>query len=427
MKYNCTRNNNEQVSFKEAVINGLTQQGGLYIPEHIPTLPSSFFDKIEEMDDQDIAFKVLAPFVTESLNDEELKQVIAETLVFPTPVVPVTENVGALELFHGPTQAFKDVGARFMSRCLSHFYDGKEVIILVATSGDTGSAVASGFYDVPGVTVKILFPKGKVSPYQEFQMTSLGKNIHAIEVDGTFDDCQALVKQAFNDGGLRKEIAISSANSINAARLLPQMLYYFFAYKQLKAKLGNKRLVVSVPCGNLGNLTAGIIAKKIGLPIERFVAANNANDTFYNYLKTGEYNEKSSVLTYSNAMDVGAPNNFERLQYIYNNSLEAIKKDISSSTYDDAATLQKIEDCKNNNNYLLDPHGAVGKLALEASLAKNEYGVFLETAHPQKFSEVIQKVIPSYESEKVDLSNCSKENMGNNYTELLQQLTVKVK
>ncbi|MCO6500613.1 MAG: threonine synthase [Vicingus serpentipes] len=425
MKYNCTRNNNEQVSFKEAVIKGLTEQGGLYIPEQIPTLPSSFFEQMETMDDQAIAFQVLAPFVADSLNDEQLKQVIAETLVFPTPVVPVTENVGALELFHGPTQAFKDVGARFMSRCLSHFYDGKEVIILVATSGDTGSAVASGFYNVPGVTVKILFPKGKVSPYQEYQMTSLGKNIHVIEVDGTFDDCQALVKQAFNDEKLRKELAISSANSINIARLLPQMLYYFFAYKQLKTQLGNKKLVVSVPCGNLGNLTAGIIAKKMGLPIERFVAANNANDTFYNYLNTGEYHPKSSVLTYSNAMDVGAPSNFERLQYIYNDNLEAIKKDISSFRYDDDATLQEIEDCKNKNNYLLDPHGAVGKLALEASLNANEYGVFLETAHPQKFSEVIQKVIPNYESEAVDLSNCSKESMNNNYKELLQQLTVK--
>ena len=311
MNYISTRKNDEKVSFKEAVINGLSNNGGLYFPEIIPQLPISFFDKIENLEDNEIAFKVLYPFIKGSLTAVQLKALITETINFPIPVVSVEKDIFALELFHGPTQAFKDVGARFMSRCLSHFYaDKKEAItILVATSGDTGSAVANGFFNLPGVSVKILFPKGKVSPYQEYQMTGLGKNIKAIEVDGTFDDCQKLVKEAFNDNQLRKEISLSSANSINIARLLPQMLYYFFAYKQLKLKLKDKDLVVSVPSGNLGNLTAGLLAKNMGLPIKRFIAAHNANDSFNQYLKTGRLKKKASILTYSNAMDVGNPSN----------------------------------------------------------------------------------------------------------------------
>jgi len=423
-------NNEEKVSFKEAVINGLTKNSGLYFPENIPSLPTSFFENIENIEDHQIAFEVLKPFVKESLNDEQLKQIIAETLNFSIPVVKVEDNIFSLELYHGATQAFKDVGARFMSRCLSHFYSkndsedttNQNVTILVATSGDTGSAVANGFFDVKGIDVKILFPKGKVSPYQEFQMTTLGKNIQAIEVEGTFDDCQKLVKEAFNDIELREKVTLSSANSINVARLLPQMLYYFLAYKQLKKQdnLGNKKLVVSVPSGNLGNISAGLIAKKTGLPIVRFIAAHNANDTFYNYLQTGKYQQKSSVQTFSNAMDVGNPSNFERIEYLYNKDLEATKKDISAFTVDDNATIKEIADCFEKNKYLLDPHGAVGKLALHNSLQENEIGLFLETAHPQKFSEIIQKAIPNYESEKVDLSNAKKLFIENNYDKLVE-------
>jgi threonine synthase len=424
-------NNEEKVSFKEAVINGLTKNSGLYFPETIPSLPTSFFENIENLEDNQIAFEVLKPFVKDSLTDEQLKQVIAETLNFSIPVVKVEDTIFSLELYHGATQAFKDVGARFMSRCLSHFYkndkeESQNVIILVATSGDTGSAVANGFFDVKGIDVKILFPKGKVSPYQEFQMTTLGKNIQAIEVEGNFDDCQKLVKDAFNDTELREKVTLSSANSINVARLLPQMLYYFLAYKQLKiqGQLGKnnnyKKLVVSVPSGNLGNVSAGLIAKKIGLPIERFIAAHNANDTFYNYLQTGKYQQKSSVVTYSNAMDVGNPSNFERIEYLYNKNVEAIKKDISAFTVNDDLTIKEIADCYKKNNYLLDPHGAVGKLALHNSLKEDEIGLFLETAHPQKFSEIIQKAIPSYESEKVDLSNAKKLSIENDYQKLVE-------
>ncbi len=422
MKYISTRQNNEQISFKEATLNGLAKDGGLYIPDPIPTLPKSFFDTIENFSNLDIGYTVLKEFIGNSLTDKQLKIVVAQTLSFPLPTVKITENSYALELFHGPTQAFKDIGARFMSRCLSYFNQGKEVVVLVATSGDTGSAVANGFFNVPGVSVKILFPKGKVSPYQEYQMTSLGNNIQAIEVNGTFDDCQALVKQAFNDIALRHKIALSSANSINVARLLPQMLYYFIAYKQLKSALSDKKLVVSVPSGNFGNLTAGLFAKKMGLPIHRFIAANNANDTFFNYLNSGNYNPKPSVQTLSNAMDVGAPSNFERILHLYNKQLDAIKSDISAFTFDDQATLNEIENCFEINDYLLDPHGAVGKLALNNCLKANEIGLFLETAHPQKFSSVIQQVIPDFKTTEVDLTNCLKIEIQNNYKSLRQLL-----
>jgi len=419
MKYYSTRKNNEKVTFKEATLNGLAKDGGLYFPEYLPKLPTSFFHTITSMSNQAIAFTVLKEFVKESLSDIQLQDIIEQTLTFETPVVKVKENIYTLELFHGPTKAFKDVGARFMSRCLSHFKKEKEVVVLVATSGDTGSAVASGFYNVPGISVKILFPKGKVSPYQEYQMTSLGKNIQAVEVDGTFDDCQALVKQAFNDTKLRNKIALSSANSINVARLLPQMLYYFFAYKQLKSALSDRDLVISVPSGNFGNLTAGLIAKKMGLPVKRFIAANNANDTFYNYLKTGNYIPKASVQTFSNAMDVGAPSNFERILHLYNNKIDTIKKDVSAYTFNDPMTLSKIKSCFKTTGYLPDPHGAVGLLALENGLKPDELGVFLETAHPQKFSSVIQKVILHYAAPQVDLKNCSKIAIDNSYNDFL--------
>lgn len=424
MNYISTRKNNESVSFKEAVINGLSNNGGLYFPEIIPHISSSFFDNIENLTDNEIAFHVLKPFVKSSLTDEELHEIIEETINFPTPVVPVEENIFSLELFHGPTQAFKDVGARFMSRCLSKFYADKkeEVTILVATSGDTGSAVANGFFDLPGVAVKILFPKGKVSPYQEFQMTGLGKNITAIEVDGNFDDCQLLVKEAFNDAELRSKMALSSANSINIARLLPQMLYFFFAYKQLKSKLQEKELVVAVPSGNLGNITAGLLAKNMGLPIKRFVAAHNDNDTFNQYLKSGKFVKKDSIPTYSNAMDVGNPSNFERIEHLYKGVVNSVRQDVTSYSFNNDATIKAIKECYRQNNYILDPHGAIGKLALTEDLSENEMGIFLETAHPQKFSEIITKAIPNYSAKNVDLNACQKLNMNNVYSEFRKLL-----
>jgi len=425
MKYLSTRKNNENISFKDAVINGLTNNGGLYVPEYIPEIPSDFFEQIESYDDLDIAFTVLKPFVEGSLNDAQLKSILAETLNFKIPVVPVEKNIAALELYHGPTQAFKDVGARFMSRCLSHFNsnENKEVTIIVATSGDTGSAVANGFFKVPGVEVKILFPKGKVSAYQEYQMTSLGENIHAFEVDGTFDDCQKLVKKALNDQDLRTKKSLSSANSINVARLLPQMLYYFFAYKQLKKDLKGKKMVVSVPSGNLGNVTAGLVAKRMGLPIDKFIAAHNINDTFFKYLNTGEYAKKTSVLTYSNAMDVGDPSNYERIDYFYNGELDSIKEDVAACRIDDDATLKEIQDCQENNNYTLDPHGAVGKLALSELLKEDEYGVFLETAHPQKFAKVMKKALPEFVEETADLNECHKTQLSNNYEAFVKEIS----
>lgn len=420
MKYISTRKNDEKVSFREAVLNGLTQNGGLYFPEHIPTLPESFFQNIDQLENTEIAFQALKPFVEGSLDDTQLRQVIEETLSFPTPLAKVKDDIYALELFHGPTKAFKDVGARFMSRCLSHFYANAqdEVTILVATSGDTGSAVANGFYNVENVNVKVLFPKGKVSPYQEYQMTSMGNNISAIEVEGVFDDCQKLVKEAFNDTELRKQVTLSSANSINVARFLPQMLYYFFAYKELKSKGKANKIVFSVPSGNLGNMTAGLVAQQMGLPVHKFVAALNANDTFLQYLNTGAYQKKASVATCSNAMDVGNPSNFERINYMYNEDVNTVKKHILSYSYDDETTLKEIKSCHDDRGYLLCPHGAVGKLALEQSNIEDMTGVFLGTAHPQKFSEVIQKVLPDYESVKVDLSACKKTSIENSYEAL---------
>lgn len=424
MKYISTRKNNEQISFREAVVNGLSNDGGLYVPKEIPKLPSSFFKTIEDYSNNEIAYKVLHPFVQESLNEEQLMQIIEETLSFPIPLKNIEENIFALELFHGPTQAFKDVGARFMSRCLSHFKTKKEqaLNILVATSGDTGSAVANGFFNVPNVAVTILFPKGKVSPYQEYQMTSLGKNIYAIEVEGTFDDCQQLVKKAFTDIELKKRIKLSSANSINIARLLPQMLYYFFAYKQLKPYVNNKKVVVSVPSGNLGNITAGLFAQQMGLPVSKFIAALNTNDTFLKYLTTGIYQSKPSVLTYSNAMDVGNPSNFERILHLYQQKIDLVRKHIAAYSFSDTDTLEEIMHTFKKQNYLLDPHGAIGKLALSQYLDQNSIGLFLGTAHPQKFSEVIQKVIPEYVSKKVDLSNCNKQTISNSYQALKKVL-----
>lgn len=424
MRYISTRKNKESVSFKDAVVNGLSENGGLYFPETVPTLPDSFFKNITSLSDHEIAFEVLMPYVDGSLNEDQLKHIIQDAISFPTPLHKVTDSIYSLELFHGPTQAFKDVGARFMARCLSHFdlYAEKKTIILVATSGDTGSAVASGFFKVPNVEVVILFPKGKVSPYQEYQMTSLGENIRAIEVEGAFDDCQKLVKTAFGDNSLRDEINLSSANSINVARLLPQMLYYFFSYKSLQSQLKGKEVTYSVPSGNLGNITAGLIAQKMGLPIHHFIAALNANDTFLKYLSSGAYKMQPSKVTLSNAMDVGNPSNFERIAHLYDHDLLKTREHITAYSYDDKTTLEKIKTCQDHLGYLLDPHGAVGLLALETHLKEGDIGVFLETAHPQKFSEVIKRVIPEYESVDVDLSLCQKSSINNNYKRLKEVL-----
>ena len=424
MNFISTQDAQEVVSFQEAVIKGLAKNKALFVPEYIPVLEASFFDAIEKKSNEEIAFEVLKPFVGNSIDEASLRKIVAETIAFPLPVVHVEGAVHSLELFHGPTQAFKDVGARFMSRCLSYFSKNSEkVTILVATSGDTGSAVANGFYDVEGVEVVILFPDGKVSPYQEFQMTSLGKNIQAFAVKGVFDDCQALVKQAFSDATLNKAMNLSSANSINIARLLPQMLYYFFAYKQMKSV--GKPLIVSVPSGNFGNLTAGVIAKKMGLPIERFIAATNENDTFTDYWKEGVYKPKASVSAYSNAMDVGAPSNFERLMHIYDSNLEHLRKDILSKSIDDGRTLEEIQKVHQKTGYVLDPHGAVGKLCLDYFLNEGELGIFLETAHPKKFESVVQRAIPDYPTQEVDLSNCQRKTINNSYADLLAILEKK--
>ncbi|MDO5608468.1 MAG: threonine synthase [Capnocytophaga sp.] len=403
-------------SFKEATLLGLGKDKGLFVPENIPQIPFDFFKNIEQKSDVEIAVTVLYPFVEGSLSKNELTGILTDVFSFGTPVVSLTENTSVLELFHGPTLAFKDVGARFMARCLGKFADKrKPLTVLVATSGDTGSAVAHGFYNVEGVQVVILFPKGKVSPFQEFQMSSLGNNIQAVAVGGTFDDCQALVKQALHDSELNKQLALSSANSINVARFLPQMLYYFFAYKQLKIRLKDKSWVVSVPSGNFGNLTAGLYAQAMGLPVRHFVAANNANDTFYRYLHSAKYESKTSVPTYSNAMDVGDPSNFVRIQELFGNDHTRISEAISGISISDEITLNEIKTHYEQTKYILDPHAAVGHYALRNFLTINDYGTVLGTAHPTKFDDVIRKVIPDFEAPKVDLSVCSTLEIPNSY------------
>lgn len=423
MNYVNTKDHSEEVSFRQATINGLAASGGLYVPKITPQLDASWIDQIEKYSDHEIGFQVMRLLIgEESLNDSQLKKIVEETLSFDIPVINLSRQINVLELFHGPTLAFKDVGARFMSRCLAEFRTQDEVNVLVATSGDTGSAVANGFYGVQGVKVSILFPKGKVSAFQEFQMSSLGNNINAIEVNGTFDDCQALVKRAFSDKSLNEKYALSSANSINVARLLPQALYYFLAFKQMKINRRSDEMVVSVPSGNFGNISAGLLAKKMGLPIKRFVAANNDNDTFYHYIQTGNWETKASVPTYSNAMDVGAPSNFPRILHLYNHDYDLIRRDISSFTFSNEETLEKMKTFYPNTNYILDPHGAVGLLALESHLTESENGIFLATAHPKKFESVVIKAIPNYTIQEVDLSSCKKTEIDNDYEAFISEL-----
>ncbi|MBQ9100911.1 MAG: threonine synthase [Paludibacteraceae bacterium] len=396
MKYYSTNNKSTQATLQEAVVKGLASDRGLYMPEVIKSLPDSFFEEMKDLSFKEVAYVVADAFFGEDVEAEDLKKIVYETLNFDVPLVHVNDNIYSLELFHGPTLAFKDVGARFMSRLLGYFIkkEGqKDVNVLVATSGDTGSAVANGFLGVDGIHVYVLYPKGKVSPIQECQFTTLGQNITALEIDGVFDDCQALVKSAFMDEELNKKMYLTSANSINVARFLPQAFYYFYAVAQLH-KLGKKdNIVICVPSGNFGNITAGLFGKRMGMPVKRFIAANNRNDVFFQYLNSGVYTPKASVQTIANAMDVGDPSNFARVLDLYGHSHEAIKNDISGCTYTDEQISETLLDCYRKHGYLLDPHGAVGYRALSEYLESDEVGVFLETAHPAKFKDTVDRIL----------------------------------
>lgn len=396
MNYYSTNKQAPDATLAEAVVKGLAADKGLYMPYEIKSLPASFYEEIETLSFQEIAYRVADVFFGEDVPAEVLRTIVYETLSFDVPVVPVTESIYALELFHGPTLAFKDVGGRFMARLLGYFIrksGENQVNVLVATSGDTGSAVANGFLGVEGIHVYVLYPKGKVSEIQEKQFTTLGHNITAIEVDGTFDDCQALVKSAFMDEELNAQMKLTSANSINVARFLPQSFYYFYAYAQLKKMGKADQLVVCVPSGNFGNITAGLFAKRMGLPLSRFIAANNRNDIFYQYLKTGNYHPRPSVATIANAMDVGTPSNFARILDLYGNSHAAISSEISGATYTDEQIRQSVKEVYDETGYLLDPHGACGYRALAEQLREGETGVFLETAHPAKFLQTVESII----------------------------------
>ena len=389
--------NSKDVNFLEAVQKGLAPDRGLYFPKHIPKLPNSFFEELDQKNNAQIAFESILPFVGNAIPENSLQQIVHDTLSFDFPIVPLTNRIASLELFHGPTLAFKDVGARFMARCLAYANaqkSKKELTILVATSGDTGGAVADGFYGVEGIKVVILYPKGKVSSLQEKQLTTLGKNITALEVEGVFDDCQDMVKSAFIDPEINSEVNLTSANSINIARWLAQMFYYFIGFKNRPHP--DKKLVVSVPSGNFGNLCAGLMAKQMGLPIDHFIAATNINDTVPQFLTTGEYQPKPSEATLSNAMDVGDPSNFIRIQKLYNNDFFKLKKAVSGYSYTDADTLKALKSIYKNTGYIADPHGAVGYLGLKEFLENDpeEYsGLFLETAHPIKFSKSVESAI----------------------------------
>ena len=382
-------------TFKNSVIKGLAPDKGLYFPESITPLPASFFDTIEHLTNETIAYETIKQFVLPEIPEDDLKQIVSETLSFDFPVVTLTNSISILELFHGPTMAFKDVGARFMARCLGYFNkeNTQEVTVLVATSGDTGGAVAHGFLGVKGVKVVILYPSGKVSDIQEKQLTTLKKNITALEVNGTFDDCQAMVKQAFLDESITNHKQLTSANSINVARWLPQMFYFMFAYKQLKNK--HEKLVFSVPSGNFGNICAGMMAQQLGLPVAHFVASNNANKVVTEYLLTKNYEPKPSVQTISNAMDVGNPSNFVRIEAIYNNDFQYLKQHLSSYSFTDTQTINALKELYNEYNYVADPHGAVGYLGAKEYLKErpDSHVVFLETAHPTKFLDVVEATI----------------------------------
>jgi threonine synthase len=397
MKFYSTNKKSEPVSFEKAVMTGLADDGGLFMPQSIPVLDKNFIDTLDCLSFQEIALEIAQKFVEDEINGNDLEKIINEAINFPAPVIPLDDKISVLELFHGPTLAFKDFGARFMAKTMGHFISkqARELNILVATSGDTGSAVANGFYDTAGINVFILYPKGKVSYVQEKQLTTLDKNITALEIDGTFDDCQSLVKSAFVDTEINTQLNLSSANSINFARLLPQTFYYFEAYKQNQKK--SKDLFFCVPSGNLGNLTAGLIAGKMGLPVTKFIAATNSNTGLTEFIRTGSFTPRKSILTLSNAMDVGNPSNLDRIRELFNNDLFEIQKNIISDSADDKDTLKTIKSVYNNHDYILDPHGAVGYFVLKNYLqnhtADNYFAALLETAHPAKFLDVVEKEI----------------------------------
>jgi threonine synthase len=395
LKYYSTNKLSPIVDFKEATIKGQAPDKGLYFPEVIPQVDRNLINNIADFSNEEIAFRVIKPYVGNTITDEKLFLIVSETVNFPIPLVKVNDNISSLELFHGPTLAFKDIGARFMSRCLGHFVkdDARKVTVLVATSGDTGGAVANGFFGVDGVEVVILYPSGKVSPVQEKQLTTLGKNIKALEVEGTFDDCQLMVKQAFTDKEINDKLFLTSANSINVARWLPQQFYYFFAYKQLSDK--NNPPVISVPSGNFGNICAGILAMQSGLPVKHFIAACNANDIVTEYMQTQELKPKQAVATLSNAMDVGNPSNFIRILEIFHHQFPELKSKLSSYSITDAETVETIRQVYQQDNYLLDPHGAVGYLSLQRYLQNHseQKGIVLETAHPVKFPDAVESCI----------------------------------
>ena len=418
MKYYSTNGNAPIADLRKAVVKGLAEDRGLYMPERISVLPKAFFENIDQMSFQEIAYTVANAFFGEDVDPDALKDIVYDTLSFDCPVVKVKDNIFSLELFHGPTLAFKDVGARFMARLLQYFIRGErsvvsgeksEVNVLVATSGDTGSAVANGFLGVEGIHVYVLYPKGKVSPIQECQFTTLGKNITAIEVDGVFDDCQALVKNAFMDAELNEHMMLTSANSINVARFLPQAFYYFNAVARMKENVKIKKLenvktgelVMCVPSGNFGNICSALFGHQMGMPVKRFIAANNANDIFYKYLQTGKYEPKASVQTLANAMDVGDPSNFARIINLYsqNGKLtdeathQRITNLISGATYSDEQIRETMRQCYKETGYILDPHGACGYQALTDGLQEGEIGVFCETAHPAKFKEKVDNIL----------------------------------
>ena len=413
MQYYSTNGKAPIADLQKAVVKGLAEDRGLYMPEKIHQLPKEFFDHIQEMSFRDIAYNVASAFFGEDVDLDALQELVYDTLPFDCPVVKVTDSIYSLELFHGPTLAFKDVGARFMARLLRYFTSSssntsttsntssRQINVLVATSGDTGSAVANGFLGVEGIHVYVLYPKGKVSPIQECQFTTLGKNITAIEVDGVFDDCQALVKNAFMDEELNNHMMLTSANSINVARFLPQAFYYFNAYARMKALGKTDQLVMCVPSGNIGNICSALFGHEMGLPVKRFIAANNANDVFYNYLQTGQYNPKASVQTLANAMDVGDPSNFARILNLYSKNgartpeetHAAITSLISGATYSDEQIKGTMRQCYEETGYILDPHGACGYQALVDGLQEGEIGVFCETAHPAKFKEKVDDIL----------------------------------
>lgn len=392
MKFHSTNKTSPSVSFREAVLKSLPEDRGLYFPEEVPELDFLFLETMDYYSISDIGYEVLRHYCNEDIPEEKLREILEDALDFEMPLVEVTDNIHCLEMTHGPTYAFKDVGARFLARCMGYFNESNndEVTILVATSGDTGGAVAAGFYEVPGVNVVILYPTGKVSELQEKQLTTLGKNIRALEVNGNFDDCQAMVKQAFLDKEVNEKLTLSSANSISIARWLPQSIYYFWAYREAPKK---KNLVMSVPSGNYGNLTAGLLAYKMGLPISRFIAASNVNDVVPRYLQSGNYEPKSTIHTLSNAMDIGDPSNYSRMLELFDHDHKEIARVISGYSLNDEQTLEVIKTCYEENDYILDPHGAIGYDALKKGLDKKETGIFIETAHYSKFLSTVNKAL----------------------------------